>query len=80
MANLREKTKIKEDIEASDNVTRQDVYEVLMHSKDKKKKDRKKDVEDFLDTLPGEIKHRKKTGEVKDMKEKILDDLESYPV
>lgn len=78
MATLRDKTKIKEDIEEEGEIMRQDVYELLVHEKDKDKKEKKKEVEKFLDTLPTEIKDKEKGGHT--AKEKILDDLDSYPV
>lgn len=78
MAKLRDKTKIKTDIEAAGVITRNDVWDVFQHSKDKDKKDKKKDIEDFIDTLPTEIKDKKEGN--KTVKEKILDDLDSYPI
>lgn len=78
MSTLRDKDKIKTDIEASEEVTRQDIYELLVHEKDKNDKDKEKEVEKFLDTLPTEIKDEEKDG--KTVKDKILDDLHSYPI
>jgi len=78
MASLRNKNSIKSDIESKGNITRQDVYDLLVQARGKKVKDKKKEIETFIDTLPTKIKHERKGGRT--ARDKILDDLNSYPV
>lgn len=78
----RTEQQIIDDIHANEQITRQDIYEMLMKMSDddKKDKDKKKDhIDKFLKKIDKSLT-KKKNVDGRFTDEKILDDLHSYPV
>lgn len=70
---------IKADIEENGRVTRQDVSEMLLHTPGKQGREKRREHgRAFLNDLPNSIANEKRGGRT--VKDKILDDLDSYPI
>ena len=78
MVAIRNKSTIKAEIESTGKITRQDVYEILSQAKGKRVKEKINEVREFVDSLPTSIKNEEKSGGI--VKDKILNDLDSYPI
>lgn len=76
---VRSPAKIASDISTDKEINRQDVYEVLKNTPGKTNFEKREAVASFLRTLPTGIINKKDTQGAKKI-DKILDDLNSYPL